>query len=515
MSPDALDRAYQTALEVALSVPGARRLPSWMDRPRLPPSIRASLLEVSALEGSLPESLAAHYLREAPEKWVDQRLRGPEGDPARALLQRVIAPGDLPGLEQALDGSCALLREAQVAPEALLGAGSARALLAAAPNALQLSQQALLSCGLPLLGAGQGERAETARLLEARGSGQGAEAAVLDLRLGQHLVHELLHGPLREQTWPTPPWMVLEAAALWLQAQARPAHIFPDAPFEAVPGVSLFVRVGEGLAAALGLRSLMRLLTEPERFAELLGPRAGAALSCAALQEWLRVRSPPFAREALEGEAWVKLLWAAGAPFAPAGHSEARPTPGLAERFQATRGAAALEPPSGTPPLPDALRASLDEVEAEGPQRAARLVPALLAAAARLPWQGLGWWWQEAGPAELLRTHTAVRALFLENALAPLFLTRPAEPPRGLLVLDVTACELSAQRRAGGVFAEPSRWTLPPPVCRLLHARGLRTLVLTGARRAAAAAIAGQLWALAHQPGGLPAHHELACAEAP
>ncbi len=508
MSPDALDRAYQTALEAALATPGTRRLPSWMDRPRLPPAIRGSLLEVIALEGRLPESLAAHYLREAPEKWVEQRLRG--DDPARSLLQRPIAHGELPGFEQALGGVCALLREAQVAPEALLGVGSAQALLAGAPNALQLSQRALLSCGLPLLGAGQAERGETARLLKATGPapGKGVEAAVLDLRLGQHLVHELLHGPLREQTWPTPPWMLLEAAALWLQAQARPAHVFPDVPFEAVPGVSLFVRVGDGLAAALGLRSLLRLLTEPERFADLLGPRAGAALSCAGLQEWLRVGSPPFAREALEGEAWVKLLWAAGAPFAHPALAEA----GAAspDRVQATPGAA---PPA--PPLPSALRALLDEVQAKGPQRAARGVPALLAAAGRIPWDGLAWWWEEAGPAEHARTHTSVRALFLENALAPLFLTRPAQPPQGLLLLDVPACELSARRRAGGVFAEPSRWTFPPPVCRLLHARGLRKLALTGAARAAAPAIAAQLWELAHGAGGLPAQLELAAAGEP
>jgi hypothetical protein len=512
MSPDALDGAYQDALDAALSAPATRRLPSWQDRPRLPPAIRGSLLEVIALEGGLPESLAAHYLREAPEKWVDQRLRGRSDDPARALLQRPIAPGELPGFEQAVEGSCALLREGRVEPEALLGAGSAPALLAGAPNALQLSQRALLSCGLPLLGAGQGERGETARLLEARKEAgkPGAEAAVLDLRLGQHLVHELLHGPLREQTGPTPPWMILEAAALWLQAQARPAHVFPGAAFEAVPGVSLFVRVGEGLAAALGLRSLVRLLTEPQRFAERLGQRAGTALSCAGLQEWLRVRAPPFAREALEGEAWMKLLWAAGAPFVHAGPVETGKARLPVDRFQATPGAG---PP--TPPLPEALRALLEEAQAKGPRRAAREGPALLAAAAKVPWEGLGWWWQEAGPAELGRTQTAVGALFQENAMAPLFLTRPAEPPQGLLLLDVAACELSARRRPGGVFAEPSRWTLPPPVCRLLHARGLRKLALTGARRAASSAIAAQLWELAHGAGGLPEQLELASAGAP
>jgi hypothetical protein len=509
MSPDALDGAYRTALDAALSAPGTRRLPSWMDRPRLPPAIRGSLLEVIALEGSLPESLATHYLREAPEKWVDQRLRGPSDDPARALLQRPIAHGDLPGLEQALDGSCALLREAQVEPEALLGAGSARDLISGAPNALQLAQRALLSCGLPLLGAGQGERGETARLLEA--AGQGAEAAVLDLRLGQHLVHELLHGPLREQAHETPPWMALESAALWLQAQARPAHVFPEAPFEAVPGVSLFVRVGEAFAAALGLRSLGLLLASPGRFAELFGQRAAAALSCAGLQEWLRVPSPPFAHEALGGEAWMKLLWAAGAPFAQAGPAEAGGAPLPVDRFLATPGAAA----PALPLLPDALRALLDAVEAKGPVRAARDVPPLLAAAAKVPWDRLGWWWQEAGPAELARTNTAVRALFLENALAPLFLTRPSELPQGLLLLDVAACELSAKRRARGVFAEPSRWTLPPPVCRLLHARGLRKLALAGARRASAGAIATQLWELAHGAGGLPEQLELSAAGAP
>jgi hypothetical protein len=232
-------------------------------------------------------------------------------------------------------------------------------------------------------------------------------------------------------------------------------------------------------------------LAEPERWEALLGPRASAALACASLQEWLRVPSPPFARDALGGEAWVKLLWASGAPF-----------PGGSGRAVAA------------PPLPDPLRALLDEVQARGPLAAARATPQLLAAAARLPWDGLAWWWQDAGPAELARTRTAVQALFLENAMAPLFLTRPAEPPRGLLLLDVAACVLWARKRPTGVFGEPARWTLPPPVCRLLHARGLRSLVLTGARRAAAGAIAAQLWALAHGAGALPGQLELPCAEA-
>ncbi len=74
----------------------------------------------------------------------------------------------------------------------------------------------------------------------------------------------------------------------------------------------------------------------------------------------------------------------------------------------------------------------------------------------------------EAGPAELARTHPSVRALFLENALAPLFLTR-----------------------------------------------GLRKLALTGAARAAAPAIAAQLWELANGAGGLPAQLELAAAGEP
>ena len=50
----------------------------------------------------------------------------------------------------------------------------------------------------------------------------------------------------------------------------------------------------------------------------------------------------------------------------------------------------------------------------------------------------------EAGPAELARTHPSVRALFLENALAPLFLTR------GLRKLALTG----AARAAGGLPAQ-------------------------------------------------------------
>ena len=68
-------------------------------------------------------------------------------------------------------------------------------------------------------------------------------------------MHELCHGLSRPLHRPPPPWMVLEAAAITLGRLAWPRHVFPDLPGEAVPGVSLFVLVGECLARLFGRKA--------------------------------------------------------------------------------------------------------------------------------------------------------------------------------------------------------------------------------------------------------------------
>src|SRR5262249_44944343 len=125
-----------------------------------------------------------------------------------------------------------------------------------------------------------------------------------DRRLSGNLVHELCHG--RPQA---APWTILEAAALYLGALARPEHIFPDEPGEAIPGVSLFVLIGEALARILGPAWLG---------AALLGRPGAGALAEAGWQKWRRERTAPFVVDALDWEAWVKLA-DFGRAAAPAG----------------------------------------------------------------------------------------------------------------------------------------------------------------------------------------------------
>src|SRR5207253_2111597 len=182
--------------------------------------------------------------------------------------------------------------------------------LTARPSAALLASRALLGSGLPMLGAYPREREALAAELE-----QGVEPhAALDLRLSGNLVHELSHGLARECSGPPAPWLVLEAAALHLGATAFPRHAYPEVPGEAVPGISLFVLAGEGLSRLFGQRALRQLLVDAADLSDVFGPRASAALRTAGWQDWLRRREPPFARDASDAIAWVKLADASRAP---------------------------------------------------------------------------------------------------------------------------------------------------------------------------------------------------------
>ncbi len=398
MDPLAPEERYAHELAAALAQAGTRAPPRWL-RPRLPGAIAASMRVARELLGEQPVLLETHYLERAPRELVEQQLRG--DDAARALLWRPLDGSRLPGFSAGVDGACALLREHGFAPRQLLGAESADELLAARPCALELAQGTLLACGLPLLGAGAAEREVIARALEQPGA---EPDAILDRHLGQHLVHELLHGRAaaapaartdawdakeivwhaNEYPWDTndiawdathlagdanqlggPPWLVREAAALWLQARAFPRHVFPELAGEAVPGVSLFVLAGEGLAAALGADALVAALASPEeQWPARATPLAAALLAIAEWQEWLQRKSAPFAQDALRALSWAKLAAAARALSLAGPRS------------------AALEP----------LAALAARARALGPQRAVRELPSLLDAAEAIGWSALPWW---------------------------------------------------------------------------------------------------------------------------
>jgi hypothetical protein len=469
MECPALVASYAESLEGALREGTSRAQPGWM-RPGLPFAIASSMQIAAELCGEEPAALADHYLARMPRELVNQRLRG--SDPARALLWRPLERAQLPGFCAAIDGACALLREHGIEPRKILRGESSAELLQGNPCSLELVSESLLASGLPLLGAGDHERVEFARALEDPARDPDA---VLDLHLGQHLAHELLHGIAQrpsEDDWHAndllgPPWLVREAAALWLQARGHPRHVFPVIAGEAVPGVSLFVLAGEGLATALGADALLSALSEPQQWPARIGPSIAGLFAVAEWQEWLKRKSAPFAQDALRAGSWSKLAAAA--------------------KSLLTRSELELEP----------LRKLSAQIEALGLIRAARELPSVLDVADQIPWSATEAWHANDSAEDDRRAQIAVRALFQENAMAPIFVTRPAELRDGKIGLDVEACRLRASPRARGVFGEPAQWTFPPPLCRQLLARGARRIEIAGALRSGAEVLATALVAIA------------------
>ncbi|MGZ3408458.1 MAG: hypothetical protein ACXVAN_18535, partial [Polyangia bacterium] len=235
----ALEARFARALAAAGDAPRDATWPA----PALPPSLRESLVAAARLD-ACPDAVVAHYCERMPALWIDQ-LR--PDDAPRALLRRPLVLARLPRLRAALDGLFSALRDAGVDPLAFVGASSAEALVAARPTAAALYAHTLFGSGLPLVGCYPADRARLAAALTTRDADD-----VLDLELSSHLVHELCHGPTRPCDGAPAPWLIAEAAATHLGAAARPAHLFPEEPGEALRGVSLFVLVGEVLARRFG-----------------------------------------------------------------------------------------------------------------------------------------------------------------------------------------------------------------------------------------------------------------------
>ncbi len=429
---DELRTRYEATVRAELAVPGTRKPPPGWPGLKLPPALRESI--VAAAELADPAALVDFYAERMPRLAVDQLLRG--DDPARRLLWMPIDASRTPRLRSAVDGVRRAVESEDLDADELLGR---RDLLAGQPSAAQLAAGTLLGSGLPLVGAYPAEREVIARDL-ARGDAH----AVLDLRLSGHLVHEICHGAARECSGPTAPWLLLEAAATHLGASAFPRHVHPEVPGEAVPGVALFVLVGEALARFFGRRALWQLAVGAHPIERTFGQRAGAALATAGWQDWLQRREPPFARDAAAAVAWVKLADAA----------------------------------RGRSPL-DVL---IDRAAARGPLAAARELPELLGAAGAIPWSELPWWHAEPDAADLAMARSAVRAMYQVDVLAESFQTHPLRP--AALHLDAHACLLTRDRVPHGAGpGEPAHWIVPPPICRHLAARGVRRLSVAGTGR--------------------------------
>jgi hypothetical protein len=397
-----LERRFSETVRSELAQPGTRP-------PRfellLPPALRETMVAAGP-----SESLAAYYCEQMPRLLIDQMLRGE--DFARRLLWMPLDLSKLPRLSTALDGLFALLGED--APK-LTGAATPQALLALRSSAAALAAPTLLGSGLPLVGAWPAER-------ELINAARGDPYAVFDLRLSGGLMHELCHGLRRPIEAPPPPWIVLEAAALLLGSLAFPRHVFPQQAGEAVPGVSLFVLLGQCLARLFGRRALLRTLIDAAPLADALGPTAALALESAAREEWLLRQEAPFARDALLAPAWVKLADAA---------------------------------------------------------RAGRVVG--LTEAVALPFEELPWWSEEPAAEDLDLARAAVPALFQANVMSPTYQTHPCEARE--LRLDTRTCLLQRPADSKGVFGEPALWIYPPPLCRRLRERGAHLVTIEGPRR--------------------------------
>lgn len=427
---------------------------------QLPPALRESIVVAGLLDGQLPEVVTEYYTARLPAERVEQL---DERHPAAglALLRRRLELPRLPRLREALDGVHGALRDAGLDPGLLFGLteSTPEALVSARPTLAALYAPTLFASGVPMLGA---YRHQVAMLTEELETGCDADA-LLDLRLSGHIVHELCHGRRYDTAAPPPPWMVVESAVVELCRVAREAHVVPSEPGEAVAGVGLFALLGGGLARRFGRRALWRVLLEPHAFASELGPRAAAVLAVAGWQDWMRRRTPPFARDALEAVAWVKL---ADACLAAPGDVDARIS-------------------------------AIDRATELDPVVAARELPDLLHAVSAVPWSELPWWSEIADERDDALVETGVQSLFTVHRFTRTFETVPDELPDGQVVIDVESCELRATARTAGVFVEPARALFPPPLARRLHARGARRIVAEGVTRASARKLASALCELA------------------
>ena len=407
---------------------------------RLPPALRESIVVAGLLEGALPEVVAAHYTAHLPVERMEQLEARHAG---LALLRRPLALARLPHLREALDGVHGALRAEGLDPAQLFGipASTAETLVSARPTLAALYAPTLFASGVPMLGAYRHQVAMLSDDLEA-----GCDAdALLDLRLSGHIVHELCHGLAYDTLGSPPPWMVVESAVVELSRIARPAHVVPAEPGEAVAAVGLFALLGGGLARRFGRRALWQILVAPQAFTSAFGARASAVLAIAGWQDWMRRREPPFARDALEAISWVKLA--------------------------------------------DACLGELDVLDHAtelDPLAAARELPDLLHTCRAIAWDALPWWSEPADARDDALVEIGVHSLFAVNRFTRMFETVPDELPDGRVAIDVVDCELRATARATGAFAEPAVALFPPPLARRLHERGARRIVAEGVTRASA-----------------------------
>lgn len=480
-----IDARFKRALEDA-------KLPP-LDAPLAPvAALQVSAAIAARLTPDAAQGLAAYYGERMPRALIAQLWEPPDADAAlvQGLLHGPLDPAHTPRLTAALHGLCDALTGAGLRPEDALGAPDAAALWRRRPSAAALFRSSLFGSGLPMLGAQPFEVPTLCALLR----GGQEPMSVLDDRVAAHLIHELCHGRARPRALHAS-WMIQEAAAAHLGLHASPALLIPDRPAGALPAALHHLLLADVLARFHGLAALWSIPLGDAPLAATLGPRAAAAFDVAEWQHWRRSQRPPFAPDSLRVFDWLKLYDAARAPL---------PSAAGATLAALLDDASAAAPDCADPDAPDAAFCRFQAVVAG---------PDLLDAAAALPWDALPWYHAAPSEADEALIPLGVRALFQVHLLAPNLQLHPSPLPEDTLLLDVDACALRALPRRDGIYAEPARWLLPPPIAHRLRARGARLIRFTGCRQPSAAAIAQQIIALSRASAPLPAESTLIAAD--
>jgi hypothetical protein len=435
-----------------------------------PPSgfIRAWVEEaVSWAEPARGREVVAHYAQRSPEAWVRRFYGG--SAPVTELVRLDLRQAEVPRLRAALAALFAGARAAGLSPESVWGVPDVAAWLEARPRILDLHAGAFFGCCQPMISLGPLEQAA----LEASVDAGWGVASWLDVRLAGHVVHEQAHGPARAWRGGPGSWILHEAAGAVVNHAIRAEHVFARRPGEPVLGLRHAMVLGQAMIDAVGEAAVWRLaLAGADPTAEI-GRRSGHALAAADWQIWCRSDRLAFMPSHRRMLSWAKLF-------------EVSRTPSLCPELDRLEDAARVTPDLalGLPDLHDLADA--------------------------VPWTQVPAWHSPLEVSHREGLRVAVASMFQVERMQPDLQAVPADPPGGVLRVDVGACALRAEVRRDGAHGLAAVWRLPPPLCRALASRGLAQLTIRRASLAHEAEIVDRLWDLAHGTRGLPADHEVA-----
>lgn len=373
----------------------------------------------------------AHYADECPRAWIQRFYGSPPVVQALVRLPVAQIPPIVAALRRMFEGA------ARAGVAQLWGCASADELLAAHSRVLDLHAVAFFGCCQPMVSLGA---AEQAALEGCAAQGWTAEA-LLERRLAGHLVHELAHGPARGWEGGPGSFMLHEAAAAVVNLGCAAGHVLADRPGEPVLGLSRALVLGQALVDDLGEDAVWRLALTATGPGDVIGDRAGAALTAADWQVWARSERASFMPPHHDMLRWAKLYDVARADLLPA-----------------LRALGPVVTPEQALALPDLLR------EAEA-----------------VPWTDMPAWHGPERSTDVASVQTGVRALFTMQRLQPDLQAVPSDPPGGQITLEVAACAMRVGARVDDPHGLAAEWRFPPARCRGLLGRGARRVTVLGA----------------------------------